>query len=138
GPVIKNKLFIFGDYQGTKIATAGGVVQNLGYGQFETIPTQAEIGGNFQSLLGKAIGTDPVTGQTIMQNEIFDPNSTSGACTTATNCTRTPFPNNTIPASMMDAAAVKIAALYPSPNQTVVNGNYPQNDYYALTAGGLR
>jgi len=32
GPIIKNKLFIFGDYQGTRIATAGGVIQNLGYG----------------------------------------------------------------------------------------------------------
>src|SRR5579863_4617470 len=77
GPIIKNRLFIFGDYQGTKIATAGGVVQNLGYGQFETIPTQAEVAGNFSGLLGKSIGTDPVTGQTILQNEIFDPASTS-------------------------------------------------------------
>jgi len=138
GPIIKNKLFIFGDYQGTRIATAGGVVQNLGYGQFETIPTPAEVQGNFSALLGKAIGTDPVTGQQILQNEIFDPSSTTGACTTATNCTRAPFPNNTIPTSRMDPAAMKIAALYPGPNQPIVNGNYPQNDYYALTAGSFR
>ena len=77
GPIIKNKLFIFGDYQGTRIKTSGGVVQNLGYGQFETIPTQAMIGGDFSGLLGKSIGTDPVTGQNILQNEIFDPTSTS-------------------------------------------------------------
>ena len=38
----------------------------------------------------------------------------------------------------MDPAAVKIAALYPAPNQPIINGNYPQNDYYAVTAGGLR
>ena len=31
GPIIKNKLFIFGDYQGTRIASSGGAVQNLGY-----------------------------------------------------------------------------------------------------------
>jgi hypothetical protein len=138
GPIIKNKLFIFGDYQGTKIATAGGVVQNLGYGGFYTIPTPAEVQGNFSGLLGGQIGTDPVTGNPILQNEIFDPNSTTGACTTATNCTRTPYPNNTIPASAMDPSAAKIAALYPAPNQAIVNGNYPQNDYYAVTAGGLR
>jgi hypothetical protein len=136
GPIIKNKLFIFGDYQGTKIATAGGVVQNLGYGQFETIPTQAEVQGNFSALLGPQIGSDPITGNPILQNEIFDPNSTT--CNAAGACTRTPYPNNTIPQSAMDPAAVKIAALYPAPNQNVVNGNYPQNDYYALTAGGLR
>ena len=41
GPIIKNKLFMFGDYQGTRIRTAGGSIQNLGYGGFYTIPTQA-------------------------------------------------------------------------------------------------
>ena len=34
GPIIKNKLFIFGDYQGTRIASSGGAIQNLGYGGF--------------------------------------------------------------------------------------------------------
>ncbi len=135
GPIIKNKLFIFGDYQGTRIATAGGVVQNLGYGEFLTIPTPAEVQGNFSGLLGKAIGTDPVTGQTILQNEIFDPATTS--CNSAGVCTRAPFPGNIIPPSRMDPAAVKIAALYPSPNEPFANGNYPQNDYYALTAGAF-
>jgi hypothetical protein len=138
GPIIKNKLFIFGDYQGTKIATAGGVVQNLGYGGFYTIPTQAEIQGNFSGLLGGQIGTDPVTGNPILQNEIFDPGTQTCVPAGSTNCTRTPYPNNTIPASAMDPAAAKIAALYPAPNQAIINGNYPQNDYYAVTAGGLR
>lgn len=132
GPIIKNKLFIFGDYQGTRINTSGGVVQNLGYGQFETIPTQAMIQGNFSGLLGKSIGT--VNGASILQNEIFDPNSTN--CINGV-CTRTPFPNNTIPLSMIDPAAAKIAALYPNTNQPYANGNFPQNDYYALTAGTL-
>src|SRR5205085_8435781 len=31
-PIIKNKLFIFGDYQGTRIRSSGGSIQNLGYG----------------------------------------------------------------------------------------------------------
>jgi hypothetical protein len=137
GPIIKNRLFIFGDYQGTKIGTAGGVVQNLGYGQYETIPTPAEVTGNFSGLLGTQIGTDPVTGSSIMQNEIYNPSSTS--CNAAgTVCTRQPFANNTIPSSLMDPAGAKIASLYPAPNEPVIAGNYPQNDYYALTAGGLR
>jgi hypothetical protein len=94
GPIIKNKLFMFGDYQGTKIETAGGVVQNLGYGEFLTIPTPAEVQGNFSSLLGKAIGTDPITGNSIYQNEIFDP--ASQTCNSS-GCTRNPFPNNGSP-----------------------------------------
>src|ERR1022692_3339434 len=109
GPIFKNKLFIFGDYQGTKIGTAGGVVQNLGYGQFETIPTQAEVKGNFSALLGPVIGKDPVTGNPILQNEIFDPGSTT--CNAAGACTRNPFPGNVIPGRAMDPSAAKIAAL---------------------------
>src|SRR5580658_11355246 len=132
GPIIKNKLFIFGDYQGTRINTSGGVVQNLGYGQFETIPTQAMVQGNFSGLLGKSVGAAP-GGPNVLQNEIFDPNSTS--CIGGV-CTRTPFPNNIIPASMIDPAAAKIAALYPNTNQPFANGNFPQNDYYALTEIG--
>ena len=34
--------------------------------------------------------------------------------------------NNTIPATHMDPAAAKIAALYPAPNQPFVNGNFPR------------
>ncbi|HZU27509.1 MAG TPA: carboxypeptidase regulatory-like domain-containing protein [Bryobacteraceae bacterium] len=140
GPIIKNKLFIFGDYQGTRIATAGGVIQNLGYGGSYTIPTQAMVQGDFSALLGKQIGTDPVTGQPILQNELFDPASTtcvSGCGTANPVYTRTPFPGNKIPTNRMDPAAMKIAALYPAPNQPVAAGNYPQNDYFTQTAGGL-
>ena len=32
GPIVKNKLFIFGDYQGTRIASSGGI-QGLGFTQ---------------------------------------------------------------------------------------------------------
>ena len=137
GPIIKNRLFVFGDYQGTRIATAGGTIQNLGYGGFYTIPTQAMLNGDFSQLLGKQIGTD-AAGNPILQNEIYDPNSCSPS---PTNCTtRTPFPNNTIPTSLMDPAARKIAALYPTPNvpSALVQGNYPQNDYYLATPGSLK
>ena len=140
GAIIKNKLFIFGDYQGTRIATSGGTIDNLGYGGFYTIPTQAMIGGNFSGLLGKAIGSDPATGNQILQNEVFDPNSTrcvSGCGSGNPVYTRNPYPGNIIPTSVMDPAARKIAALYPATNQPFANGNYPQNDYYTVTPGDL-
>jgi hypothetical protein len=140
GPIIKNKLFIFGDYQGTRIATSGGTIQNLGYGGFRTIPTQAMINGDFSSLLGPSIGNDPTTGQALYQNEIFDPTTTKcvSACNT-TNAvyTRTPYVNNQIPVSQMDPAALKLAKLYPAPNQPTKPGNYPQNNYYFVTPGSL-
>ncbi len=134
GPIIKNKLFIFGDYQGTRIRTSGGVVQNLGYGQFETIPTQAMVQGDFSGLLGKSIGSAPGTGANILQNEIFDPNSTS--CVNGV-CTRTPFPNNKIPLSMLDPAAMKIAALYPATNQPFAAREFPAERLLCPDCGKL-
>jgi hypothetical protein len=134
-PIIKDRLFIFGDYQGTRIRTSGGTIQNLGYGGFYTIPTPEMVQGNFSGLEGKSIGNG------IYQNEIFDPASTAcvggGLLSTCSNFTRTPFPNNTIPVSRLDPAAMKIASLYPTPNQPILAGNYPQNDYYTTTPGSL-
>src|SRR5262249_40314434 len=49
----------------------------------------------------------------------------------------TPFPNNTIPITMMDPAARKIAALYPAPNQALKPSDFPQNDFAVLTPGTL-
>ncbi len=140
GPIIKNKLFIFGDYQGTRIATAGGVIQNLGYGGFYTVPTQAMVNGDFSALLGKGIGNG------LVQNEIFDPTSTvctsgcvPGTLTAASGqspvYSRTPFPGNKIPTSMMDPAARNIAKSLPVSNQAVPSGNYPQNDFFTTTPG---
>ncbi len=120
-PIIKNRLFIFGDYQGTRIASTGGSVQNIGYGGFYTIPTQAMVRGDFSSLLGGGSGL-----------QLYDPASTQ---TAGGQTTRTPFAGNIIPANRFDPAAAKIMALYPATNQPVRIGNFPQNDYFASTAG---
>ncbi|HWE49896.1 MAG TPA: carboxypeptidase regulatory-like domain-containing protein, partial [Bryobacteraceae bacterium] len=146
GPLIKNKLFMFGDYQGTRIATAGGTIQNLGYGGFYTIPTPAERNGDFSALLGGSVGSQ--NGQTIAANQIYDPASTacvsgcSAGLTPAAGAnpvyTRAAYAGNRIPTSQMDPAAYKLAQLYPNPNQPfAAAGGYPQNDYYVTTPGAL-
>ena len=143
-PIIKNKLFIFGDYQGTRISTAGGTIQNLGYGGFYTIPTPAMVNGDFSKLLGPSVGN--VNGTNVLANEIFDPTTTTclSGCLPGTLTgngsgnpiySRNPFPGNKIPATAMDPAALKIASLYPATNQPVAAGKYPQNDYYVQTPG---
>ena len=127
GPIIKNRTFIFGDYQGTRIASSGGTIQNLGYGGAYTIPTAAMRQGNFQSLLGAAVAAGgPASGT------IYDPASTA---INAGVYSRTPFPNNIIPTTRFDPAAAKIAALYPATNQPIATGSFPVNDYFVSTPG---
>lgn len=128
GPIIKNKLFIMGNYQGTRIASTGGSVQNIGYGGFYTIPTQAMIGGDFSSLLGSAI-----SGTNVLNGQIFDPRSTVFGPNG--EVTRMPFEGNRIPVSRFDPAAAKIAALYPATNQPIPIGRFPQNSYFVSTPG---
>ena len=143
GPIVKNKLFIFGDYQGTRIATSGGTIQNLGYGGLYTIPTQAMLNGDFSSILGPA-----VAGTNVLTRQLYDPASTvctagcaPGSLTALPGMTaaysRTPFVNNQIPVNRFDPAAVRIASLFPTTNRPIVQGNYPQNDYFINTPGAL-
>ena len=131
GPLIHNRWFVFGDYQGTRIASSGGSVQNIGYGGFYTIPTQAMVKGDFSSLLGPQIGVDAL-GNPILRNQIYDPATTR---TVSGQLYRTPFLNNVIPSSRFDPAGAKILALYPATNQPIPTGVYPQNDLFVSTPG---
>ncbi len=120
-------------------------IQNLGYGGFYTIPTQAMRNGDFSALLGSAVGGQ--NGQAVLANQIFDPTTTScvSGCSSGLTAapgatptyTRSPYSGNRIPISQMDPVAYKLGQMYPSPNQLVPAGGYPQNDYYTVTPGAL-
>ena len=133
-PILKNKLFIFGDYQGTRIADSGGSVQNLGYSGFTTIPTAAMKNGDFSSELGGVIATDPATGSSINQGAIYDPKSTTYSGS-GSPVSRTPFPGNILPQNQFDPAFAKILQLYPNTNQPIKLGTFPANDFYFVTPG---
>ena len=89
GPIVKNKLFFFADWEGYRSRQT--------YSPFQTVPTDALKTGNFAG-----------TGTTIY-NPFTGTSSGSG---------RVAFPNNQIPASFLSPAAGKMAALIPEPNQT--------------------
>jgi len=100
GPVIKNKLFFFVDYQGQRF-------DHPPTGSFISVFTDAEKQGNFSALLNAAT---PI--------QLYNPcQGTTGQngtpCVAAT--TRTPFPGNIIPASMISpvASALFASPLYP-------------------------
>ena len=129
-PIIKNKLFIFGDYQGTRISTSGGAIGNLGYGGFYTIPTAGERVGDFSGI----------------GSPVYDPTTTvctSGCAAGSLSAlpganpvyTRQQYVGNRIPVSQQDPVAMKLAALYPATNRPIIPGTIPQNDYYTVTPG---
>ncbi len=95
GPILKNKLFFFSDWERTTRRRAVTALR--------TVPTAAMRQGNFNG-----------TGTTV-----YDP-STGNANGTG----RSPFPNNTIPTTSFDSASVIMAGLIPQPNQSVFPNNY--------------
>jgi len=105
GPIRHNKTFFFADYQGNPTHSAQPMLT--------TVPLSSQRSGNFSGLLGP--------GGSI----IYDPFSSS--------FTRAPFPNNTIPANLLDPAAVKITSLLPLPNQFGASGNPLPFNNYAVT-----
>ncbi len=97
GPIRKDKTFIFGDYQGTRIIQPVTTIS--------TIPTLAQQAalttGNFSS-------TSAV---------VYNPYN-------IVNGSRAPFPNNQIPASLLDPAGLKLVGLLPAPTNGASANNY--------------
>ncbi len=131
GPIKKNKLFFFGDYEGLRIRQA--------LPQLSTVPTPAEVGGDFSDFL--QLG-DPITGvldcsgNQTYQGEIFDPTLAQsgspyngGPCsapigTTATGQPTNKFTGNTGTNTAIDPLGQELANLFPTPNSTLPGGNY--------------
>jgi len=105
GPIVRDRTFLFGDYQGRRIRTSETFLS--------PVPSPSEIGGNFSDLLAgpsPTIITDPVTGNQFMGNDNASPNvipscpsPTGGAC--------------------LDPAALNTVKLFPQPNVSASLGD---------------
>jgi hypothetical protein len=125
GPIIKDKLFFFGDYQQTK-QTAG--ITNLYSVPTSQVVTSCNPATNAQSATPgfcdlsqylNAYGT--IAGAPAGQ--IFNPATGNPLDGTG----RTAFPNNQIPIGLVSANVGKVLALFPAPNtgpSGAVNNNY--------------
>jgi len=97
GPVKRNKLFFFFNYEATR---QGGPAQVLG-----TVPTDLEKAGNFSQTLDAKGAPDL----------IYDPLTT--AATGGGNYVRSEFPNDIIPASRFNGISQNVLKFYPEPNR---------------------
>jgi Carboxypeptidase regulatory-like domain len=110
GPILKNKLFFFVDYQGQRF-------DHPPTGSFISVFTPAEMAGDFSALLS---AKTPIQ----LYNPCAGTTGQNGtACVAA--ATRTPFPGNIIPASMISPVAKALFAspLYPK----TINNNLTNN-----------
>ncbi|MEX2260413.1 MAG: carboxypeptidase regulatory-like domain-containing protein [Bryobacteraceae bacterium] len=102
GPLIKNKMFAFASWQGTRI--------RLGRSFISSVPSRDAINGDFSR-------------QPAPDRDIFDPltyDSRTGA--------RLPFVGNVIPAARMDPVARRVADLYPAPN--IAGREHARNNFF--------
>ncbi|MGA7292590.1 MAG: TonB-dependent receptor [Terriglobales bacterium] len=130
GPIIKNKLFFFGDYEGLRIRQA--------LPQLSTVPTPAEVGGDFSAFLQTNMPTGVLdcSGNPTYQGEIFNPTlaqSSSayngGPCSVPIGTTSSGQPTNIFTGNSgtntpIDPLAQELANLFPAPNSTLPGGNY--------------
>src|ERR1022692_4370954 len=134
GPIEKNKLFFFGDYQGTRFVTSSP--------GFTTAPTAKMYNGDFSELYDL---TQPLDAAGNTYGQIYDPLSrVTDAYGNVVSVT--PFPGNIIPKSRFDPVAAKMNAdqvfgvanlpgisnnlYYLYSNQQNVNQGDGRGDYY--------
>ncbi len=127
GPIIKNRTFFFGDYEGLRIRQATPFL--------ELIPTPAMITGNFSSFLDTAAvtGTD-CNGDPTYAGEIFNTRLTQASASSPTGFCGVPiggyangFPTNIFPAHSIDPLAARLSAFWPVPNTTPTANNGGNN-----------
>ena len=142
GPVVlpriyagRKKTFFFGSYEGLRAASPVTAT--------ETVPTNAERGGDFSALLGSALpGVKDYLGRQVYAGAIYDPYSArpvtagqvdpvSGLVATSSGVVVDPFggasgsvPTNMIASGRFDKLASALLTYYPAPTNSNAENNY--------------
>ena len=148
GPIIKNKIFFFGDYEGLR-RVQGNTQSGL------TVPTTVERNSGYTNLADMITGQGTTSradalGRQIPLGAVLDPATTravtagaidpvSGIVSANTGYVRDPFGScpasttnytlsgcnlNQLPAGRLDANAIKLLDLYPAPTSSGLSSNF--------------
>lgn len=101
-PIIKDKLFGFFDYQGTRRRTGGSILT--------TVPTAAERGGDLSALLGNYICSNGSTSSTPCANPVLVPTTEGGTTAARDNMVFNPNTGNA------DGSGRSVYTLHGQPN----------------------
>jgi len=96
GPILKDKLFFFGDYQGVR--------QKLGTGNIQTVPSSLLV----ESCLGKTVGPSGIPGCDFSE---YAANVTPAGTGIIYQANGTPYPGNVIPAAEVSTQAKNLFTL---------------------------
>jgi len=125
GPLVRDKLFFFGDYQGTRqsIGESTGLIP---------VPSAADRLGDLSDVSGQLTGsvTGPAFANFLSQKLGYQVNVgdlfyTSGCTSPSSTCV---FPNAVIPASVWSPVAANLFQFIPMPN-VAASANFPTGAY---------
>jgi carboxypeptidase family protein/TonB-dependent receptor-like protein len=137
GPIIKNRTFFFGDYEGFRVRQATPILS--------TIPTPQMIAGDFSDLLSGTVApqVDPDSGQPVLGTQALDCNGNVTFLGEIFNTRLTqqnrfdlnrngfcgvPISSganlNVFPSGLIDPLAARLSSFYPAPNTTLGGQNF--------------
>jgi hypothetical protein len=132
GPIVKDKTFFFGDYQGTR--------QLIARVRISTVPTLAQRGGNFSSSLGALLffQSNGSIGTTVTANPVNVTDTSGNTIQARVGQVFRPldhraYVGNLIPTNTFDPVAASLLQRYPQPtsssaaNNFTLIGNEPDN-----------
>jgi len=155
GPMHRDKTFFFLDYEGTRIRQATpytstvptALERSSGYANLSELLSQGPNPTSCIQNPSESGCVEDVLGRGFTLGQVFDPSTTrpifcgvrdpvssitppcpTGASTgTQIGFAREPFPGNILPASRLDANAIKLLNLFPAPNNPGLFNNYSSN-----------